>query len=199
MYVFDQCIVYIIVFYYDKFYIWRVLDLVWIYRLRNIIQYYWLIVIVWPSWLVFYVYWLKMCRCCRWYRLLLWCGGSCINVWSMGWINKWNEMGNLNLEILTKKKSVSNVIRNLYTLRNKLTKIKMKQIISVLHHLMTKFWILYFSLVLYAVYISNAAPLILCLYFSGWLWTILYYISSYTLFQPWELSRNKYSVCKNSW
>jgi hypothetical protein len=94
MYMFDQCIVYILVFYYDKFYIWRVLDLVWIYRLRNIIQYCWLTVIVWPFWLVFYVYWLKMCRCCRWYRLLLWCDSSYINVliYGMNKQIKWNEM-----------------------------------------------------------------------------------------------------------
>lgn len=37
------------------------------------------------------------------------------------------------------------------------------------------------------------------LFFSGWLWTTLYHIESYQLFESCQLSRSKYSPCPNSW
>jgi hypothetical protein len=48
---------------------------------------------------VFYVYWLKLCRCYRWYRLFLGFDVSYINVLIDGMNKnemKWNEMSNLH-------------------------------------------------------------------------------------------------------
>jgi hypothetical protein len=46
---------------------------------------------------VFYVYWLKMCRCYRWYRLLIWFDVSHINVLIDGMNKNENENENSSL------------------------------------------------------------------------------------------------------